>query len=216
MPSRLGFGHLILFRFDCLSLLGNPLLSRRQRLLELLSGALVMPVGADDLLAAIVGIERPMGNHALEAVCLSLVAGAVYPWPLAHLYGVLDLWRCPVHQGFALSGLDDDKMSRIIRPGHFPRPTIDPRAILKRADLGGLKACQTLMLIVVEHREQATALGLERTGQRYRVDRPVDDKEGCANGFHHLLAVLDDDRRSMQVGWIIRQQRGRDLLHHGR
>src|SRR5215510_2613459 len=97
MPSRLGFGHLILFRFNGLSLFGAPVLSRRQRLLELLSGALLMPVGADDLLAAIVGVERPMVNHALEAVFLYLVARAVHPWPLAHLYGVLDLWRCPVH-----------------------------------------------------------------------------------------------------------------------
>ena len=85
MPFRLGFGHLILFRFDCLSLLDDPLLSRRQRLLEVLSGALLMPVGADDLLAAIVGMERPMVNHALEAVFLYLVSRSVHPWPLAHL-----------------------------------------------------------------------------------------------------------------------------------
>jgi hypothetical protein len=50
-----------------------------------LSGALLMPVGADDLLAAIVGMERPMVNHALEAVFLYLVTRSVPPWPLAHL-----------------------------------------------------------------------------------------------------------------------------------
>jgi hypothetical protein len=46
---------------------------------------LLMSVGADDLLAAIVGVERTMGDHPLEAVFLSLIALSVHPGPLGHL-----------------------------------------------------------------------------------------------------------------------------------
>ncbi len=114
-----------------------------------------MPVGCDNLLATIVGIERPMVNHALEAVFLHLVARAVHPGPLGHFQDRLNLWRGPVHQGLALDGLDHDKVSGIIRLGLFPRPALDPRAIFKGVDLCGLKALQPLMLVIVEHAEQA-------------------------------------------------------------
>src|SRR5215470_20274054 len=109
-----------------------------------------MPVGGDNLLATIVGIERPMVNHALEAVFLHLVACAVHSGPFGHCQDRLNLWRGPVYQGLALDGLDDDKVSRIIRLRLFPRPAIDSRAIRKGVDLGGLKALQPLMLVIVE------------------------------------------------------------------
>src|SRR5262249_40324460 len=131
MSFRRGHGYLVLCRFDRLSLLVDPFLSRRQRRLEFLSGALLMPVGRDHLLAAIVGMERPMVNHALEAVFLYLVALPVHPGPLGHFQERLNLWRGPVHQGLALDGLDHDKVSGIIRLRLLPRPAINPRAIRK-------------------------------------------------------------------------------------
>src|SRR5882672_12505616 len=75
----------------------HPLLCGLQRRLEVLAFALLMPVGTDDLLAAIVGLEGAMGDHAFEAVFLYLRALAVELWPLAHLDSGLELWRAPVH-----------------------------------------------------------------------------------------------------------------------
>jgi hypothetical protein len=69
-------GHFGLLCLDCLGLLAAPLLGRRQRRLELLSGALLVPLRADNRLAPLVGIERAMGHHALAAVFLELVVPA--------------------------------------------------------------------------------------------------------------------------------------------
>src|SRR2546430_15026708 len=97
MSFGLGLCHLGLLCLERFDLVGHPLLRGRQRRLEVLAFALLMPVGTDDLLAAIVGLEGPMVNHAFEAVFLSLRALAVALWPLAHLDSGLELWSAPVH-----------------------------------------------------------------------------------------------------------------------
>src|SRR6266853_389622 len=110
MASGRGLDHFILVRLHDLGLLVHPLLGCFQRLSEFLPRTLLMPVGSHDLFTTIVGIERTMVNHALEAVFLSLTALSVYPWPLGGLQSLLDLGGSPVHQGLALSGLDNDKV----------------------------------------------------------------------------------------------------------
>src|SRR5438132_9127220 len=152
-----------------------------------------MPVGSDNLLAAIVGLERAMVVHALEAVFLNLVALAVHSGPLGRLQGVLDLRGSPVHQGLVLWGYDDDKVPGIIGPGLFPRSAIDPCAILKEVDLGGLKALQASMLVVIEHAQQAQALVVKRTRHGHGIDRAVDDKQRTPGYQGHPPAVSHYD-----------------------
>src|SRR5205823_5492141 len=123
-----------------------------------------MPIGTYNLLAAIVGLERAMVDHALEAIFLYRIALSVQPGPLARLQGILDLRRAPVHQGLALLGRHEHKMSGIVWPGHFPRPTIDLGAIVKGIHQRRLKALQALMLVVIEHAQQPQALVIEGTG----------------------------------------------------
>src|SRR5712691_4663854 len=113
MPFGFGRCHLVLVRLERLGLLVDPLLGRLQRLIELLSLARLMPVGSDNLLAALVGLERAMVVHALEAVFLNLVALAVHSWPLGRLQDVPDLRGSPVHQGLVLWGYDDHKVPGI-------------------------------------------------------------------------------------------------------
>ena len=64
------------------------------------------------------------------------------------------------------------------------------------------------MLVVIEHAQQAQALGVERTGQRQGIDRPVDDKESASGCQGHLLAVGENDPRQMDVGRMIRHKDG--------
>ena len=85
----------------------------------------------------------------------------------------------------------------------MPRPAIALRAIRQGAHLGGLKTCQALILVVIEHREHAKAWGVERTGHRHDIDRPVDDNEGGTGGLHHLLTVRDNDLRQRHVRRIL-------------
>src|SRR5262245_65507378 len=82
-----GLGHFGLLRLDRLGLLADPLLGRRPRLLELLSGALLVPVRADNGLAPIVGVERAMVGHTLETVFLDLVARPVQRGPVTRRNG---------------------------------------------------------------------------------------------------------------------------------
>src|SRR2546428_478427 len=110
MPFGLGLGHLALLHRARFDLLVNPLLSRLQRRIELLSFALLMAVGTDDLFAAIVALECTMVDHALETVFLHLGSLSVYPWPLSRRQGLLDLRGSPVHQRLALGGFDDHKV----------------------------------------------------------------------------------------------------------
>ena len=70
MPFGRGLDHLGLVRLDLLPLRLNAPLCRLQRLVEVLSYALLMPIRAENLFTAIVGIERPIVNHALEAIFL--------------------------------------------------------------------------------------------------------------------------------------------------
>src|ERR671935_2237930 len=109
MPFGRGLDHLGLLRLDLLALLSNALLGRLQRLVELLSYALLMPIRAKNLFPAVVGIEGAMVNHALEAVFLSLAALPVHLGPRGRLHGRLDPRRAPVHQGLALSRLNNHK-----------------------------------------------------------------------------------------------------------
>src|SRR5215813_650466 len=125
MPFVLGLNHLGLLGPDLLGLLLEPLLGRLQRLVAFLLLALLMPVGSDNLLAAIVGIERTMGNHALEAIFLNLTALSVHCRPLRCRQGGLDLWCSPVHQGLPLRGLHHDKLPGIIWSRDLPRPALD-------------------------------------------------------------------------------------------
>src|SRR6266853_5313881 len=87
MSFGLGLCHLGLVFVERFDLVGPPLLSGLHRRLEVLAFALLMPVGTDDLLAAIVGLEGAMVDHAFEAVFLYLRALAVELGPLAHLDG---------------------------------------------------------------------------------------------------------------------------------
>ena len=86
-----GLGHFGLLRLDRLGLLADPLLSRRQRLIESLFRALLMPFRAANRLAHVDRIERAMVDHALEAVFLYLVALAVSSGPLKRRHSGLDL-----------------------------------------------------------------------------------------------------------------------------
>ena len=90
----------------------------------------------------------------------------------------------------------------------MPRAAIDLGAVCKRPYLRGLKAVEPLILVVVEHAEQAPAPVVERTGHRHRVDGAVNDTEGTPGGPGHLLTVLDNDLRQMEVGRIIRDKEG--------
>src|SRR6266436_636703 len=136
-----------------------------------------MSVRSGNLLAAIVGIERAVVNHTLEAVFLHRIALQVYPWPLSRLQGLLDLWRSPVHESLACGRLDDHKMPGIIGPGHLPRSARDPRAILTGGHCSGLKAVEAIMLVIVKHGQQAKALVVEGAGYGHCIDGAVDDKE---------------------------------------
>jgi hypothetical protein len=146
--------------------------------------------------------------HALEAEFLNLVALAVHPWPFGRLQGLLNLRGSPVHQGLALGGGNDHKVPGIIRSALFPRPAIDLRAIFQGVHRGGLKALQTSRLVVIEQAQQASALGVECTGQRYCIDRPVDDNEGTPGCQGDLLAVGENDPRHMDVGRMLRHKDG--------
>src|SRR3979411_1650054 len=74
---------------------------------------------------------------------------------------------------------------------------------LKGAHLGGLKTFQAMMLVVIEHGEQAKALGVERTGHGHGIDRPVDDKESGPGCLHNLLTVRNNDLRQRHVRGVI-------------
>ena len=80
------FGHVLSYlvplHLESLGLCAEPLLGRLHGLVGFLSSALLLSVGADDLLAAIVGVERTMVDHPLEAVVLSLIALSVHPGSL--------------------------------------------------------------------------------------------------------------------------------------
>src|SRR5262249_23748153 len=132
MPFGGGLDHLGLLRLDLRTLLINALLGRLQRVVELLTYALLMPIRADNLFATIVGIEGAMVNHALKAVFLSLAALSVYLGPRGRRHGRLDSGRAPVHQGLTLNRLNKHKMPGIIGPGYLPWPTRDLCAILAR------------------------------------------------------------------------------------
>src|SRR5919198_1441097 len=77
---------------------------------------------------------------------------------------------------------------------------------LGSSGLGGLKALQPLMLVIVEHAEQAQALVVKCTGHGHGIDGPVDHKERCPSGLRHLLAVGDNNLRHMHIGRIIRDK----------
>src|SRR5712692_2859047 len=99
VPLSFGLGHVGLCHLACFGLLVDSLARRLQRLLTLLSRTLLMPVGTNQLLAAIVGSERAMVDQALAAVFLSLVALPVHPRPRGRLQNVCDLGRTPRDQG---------------------------------------------------------------------------------------------------------------------
>src|SRR2546425_9221046 len=148
-----------------------------------------MPVGTDDLLAAIVGLEGAMVDHACEAVFLSLRALAVELGPLAHLDHGLERWRAPVHEELALFGYNNHKEARVVVCGGFPRSTIDLTAIVQSTRGCDLKTLEAMMLVVIEHAQQAPILlgKAHRHGQG--IDRTVDDKHRAAGGLDHLLTV---------------------------
>src|SRR6266852_7637167 len=142
-----GLGHLVLLGLEGLRLLVHPLVGCLKRLIALRLLALMMPVGTENLLTTIVDIACTMVDHVLEAVLLSLVALTVDPWPLFRLQGVLNLRSAPIHQGLALSGLDDHQVPGIICAGLFPWPALDLCAILQGFHIGGFKALHTRMLV---------------------------------------------------------------------
>src|SRR5262245_66587899 len=100
-----------------------------------------MPVGSDNRLAAIVCMECPMVNHALEAVFLYLVALPVHPWPLGCHQRRLDLLSATIHQGLALSGCDDDKVLGMLGARDFTRRTIELSDELQECHVGTREGC---------------------------------------------------------------------------
>src|SRR6266446_5514897 len=122
MPFGRGLGHLDLVHLARVDLLVNPLLSGLQRRVELLSFALLMAVGTDDLFAAIVDLECTMVDHALETVFLHLGSLSVHPWPLSRRQGLRDLRGSPVHQRLALAGSTITTCRRSSALGSFHGP----------------------------------------------------------------------------------------------
>src|SRR6516162_5830684 len=153
-----------------------------------------------------IGIEGAMVNHALEAVFLSLAALPVHLGPRGRLHGRLDPRRAPVYQGLALSRLNNYKMPGIICPGYLPWPTIDLCAILSSLLQRGFKALQAVMLIIVEHAEEATVLVGKCTSQGHRIDCAVDDKHRDPSGQGHLLTIVDNELRQVLVRRMILHQ----------
>src|SRR2546422_4809557 len=82
--------------------------------------------------------------------------------------------------------------------------TIDRGAILQDGHLGGRKAGEASVLVVIEPTQQAQALPVERPGHGHGVDRALDDKKGTPRCQSHLLAIRHNDLRQMDVGWMIR------------
>ena len=70
-------------------------------------------------------------------------------------------------------------MTRIIRTALFPGATRDSGAVFEGFDLGGLKAAQTRMLVVIEQTSQAQAMVVKGLRQGHRIDRAVNDKNGA-------------------------------------
>ena len=103
-----------------------------------------------NLLPTIVDIECTMVAHVLEAMLLYLITLPVDPWPLLRLQGVLYLRRAPIHPGLARHGLDDHRVPGIICVGLCPGPAIDPCAIRQGCHIGGFKAFQARMLVVIQ------------------------------------------------------------------
>src|SRR6266516_7485773 len=158
MSFGLGLCHLGLLCLGPFDLVGHPLLCGRHRRLEVLAFALLMPVGPDDLLAAIVGLEGAMVDHAFEAVFLYLRALAVELGPLAHFDNGLELWRAPVYEELALFGYNTHKEARVVVCGGFPRSTLDLTAIVQSTRGCDLKTLEAMMLVVIEHAQQAPIL----------------------------------------------------------
>ncbi len=70
-------------------------------------------------------------------------------------------------------------MTRIIRTALFPGATRDSGAVFEGFDLGGLKAAQTRMLLVIEHTSQAQVVVVKGLGQGRRIDCAFNDKHGA-------------------------------------
>ena len=169
-------------------------------------------IRSENFFTAIVGIERTMSNHTLEAVFLSLTAFAIPLGPRAHLDHLPDFCGAPVHEGVPRSGCDDHKVSGVLLARDVPRPTLDPGAIRSGAHQRGVKAVEASMLVVVEPAEQAPALRVKGTSQGDGIDRTVDDTERDSRGLHHLLAVGYNALGEMRVGRMIRHK---ERLAHG-
>ena len=117
--------------------------------------SLMMPVDADYLLATIVDSEGTMVDHVLEAAFLHLVALAGHPWPLTRLQGVLDLRGSPRDYSLVLRGGDTHTAAPVILAGLLPRAALNRCAILQNVHTGGLTALHAIVLVVIEHAEQA-------------------------------------------------------------
>ena len=134
---------------------------------------------------------------------------AVELWPRAHLDGGLELWSAPVHYGLALCGHDNHKEARIVVVfGGFPRSTIDLTAIVQGPLGCGHKTLEAMMLVVIEHAQQAPILLGKGHRHGQGINRTVDDKHRAAGGLDHLVTVGDDEPREMDVGRMIRHKDG--------
>src|SRR4030095_12395143 len=67
----------------------------------------------------------------------------------------------------------------------------------------GFKALQAVMLIIVEHAEEAKILVLKCTGQGQRIGFAVDDKHSDPGGQSHLLTIVDNELRQVPVRRMI-------------
>jgi hypothetical protein len=203
-----GLCHLGLLCVERFDLVGHPLLSGRSRGPEVLALALLLPVGTDDRLAAIVGLASAMVDQACEAVCLSLRALAVAWGPRAHLDGGRALWSAPGHERLALCGHHNHPEARVVVCGGFPRSTLDLTAIVQGPLGRGRTTLEALVLVIIEPAQHAPIL--LGTGHRpgQGIDRPVDDTPRAAGGLDHLVTVGNDEPREMDVGRMRRHKDG--------
>ncbi|MEK6618147.1 MAG: hypothetical protein AABY90_05555, partial [Nitrospirota bacterium] len=156
MSLGLGLSHLGLVFWERFDLVGHPLLSGLPRRLEVLACALLLPVGTDARLAALVGLEGALVDQTVAAVVLSLRALAGECGPLAPLDAGLERWRAPGHEGLALLGHNHHKEARsVVVLGGLPRSPRDLTAIVSGPLGRGLKALEAMVLVVIEPAQPA-------------------------------------------------------------
>src|SRR5712691_5465464 len=90
-------------------------------------------------------------------------------------------------------------MPWILRPWDIPLAARERGAIGQAIDHRGLKALEPIVLVIIEHAQQAQTLLVERTRDSDRIDGTVDDQEGDPGSPGHLVTRVDNDLRHMHI-----------------